>query len=305
MLEVAPEVARALAERRAVVALESAVVTHGLPRPRNLAVAEAMAEAVRDAGAVPALTAVWGGAARVGIDGEQLRRLARDEGARKCGPRDLAVAVARGQTGGTTVGATLALANAAGIRVFATGGLGGVHRGDPFDVSADVAALGRTPLVVVCSGVKGLLDVPRTVERLETEGVVLLRWRSDALAGFTVRDSGLAAGDRVDGADDVVAVVRARDALALSHAVVVAVPVPDEAALAADELEAAVAAAMADAAARGVRGGDVTPFVLARIDAHTGGRSVAANAALLVHNARVAAEIAVALDNGRPRLRLV
>jgi len=305
MLEVAPEVVQALAERRAVVALESAVVTHGLPRPLNLDVAEAMKEAVRDAGAVPAMTAVWGGAARVGLDGELLRRLARDERARKCAPRDLAVAVAGGGAGGTTVGSTLALANAAGIRVFATGGIGGVHRGDPFDVSADLAALGRTPMVVVCSGVKSLLDGPRTLERLETEGVALLRWRSDALAGFVVRDSGLRGGERVDDADAVVAVARARDALALSHAVIVAVPVPAEDALDAGELEGAIATATEEAVSGGVQGSDVTPFVLARIAELTGGRSVAANAALLVQNARVAAEIAVALDSGRPRLRLV
>jgi len=305
MLDVAPEVARALAERRAVVALESAVITHGLPRPLNLEVAEAMLDAVREEGAVPAMTAVWGGAAHVGLDDAALVRLARAKGALKCGPRDLAVRVARGEVGGTTAGATLALANAAGIRVFATGGIGGVHRADPSDVSADLVALGRTPMVVVCSGIKSLLDAPRTLERLETEGVAVLGWRTDALAAFYAVDAGLTVPARADDADAVAAIARARDALALSQAIVVAVPVPEGQALALSEVEAAVATAMDEAAAGGISGADLTPFVLARLAVLTDGRSLTANAALLVNNARVAAEIALALDNGRPRLRLV
>jgi pseudouridine-5'-phosphate glycosidase len=297
-MQIAPEVAQALAEARPVVALESTLISHGLPRPRNLEVALTVEAAVRDGGAVPATVAVVAGGVRVGLDEQELETIAGDERVAKCGLRDLAPLAARGGHGATTVAATAHLAACAGIRVFATGGLGGVHRGarESWDESADLEALARTPVVVVCSGVKSILDVGATLERLETLGVTVLGFGTDGFAGFYLADSGHPAPWRVDSAAEVAAVLAAQAELGLGgRGLVVAQPLP-----AADQLDVAVhdevLARALDAAERGgVMGKDVTPFLLERLHRDTGGASLEANVRLVLHNARLAAEIAVAV----------
>lgn len=307
-----PEVAAALARGGAVVALESAVITHGLPRPLNAAIAREMEAAVRGEGATPATVAVLDGRIRVGLSEDDLDRLADAREARKCGTRDLALAVAGGGwymgsgdaagggtgsgAGGTTVSATAWIARKVGIRVFATGGIGGVHRGSAFDVSADLVELGRTPITVVCSGAKSLLDLPATVEVLETQGVDVLGYRTDRFPAFYVAASTLPVTARIDEPSAAASVVAARDALGLPGAILVAVPVPADQALAWDEIERIVQQATADAVADGATGPAVTPRVLARMAEISEGRTLAANRALLVNNARVAAEIAAALE---------
>lgn len=303
----APEVAAALAAGRPVVALESAVLTHGLPYPDNLAAVRAAEEAVRAEGAVPALVAVVAGRVRVGLLPDELEAMARAgaEGrAAKLSLRDLPVAAALGLTGGTTVAATAHLAARAGIAVFATGGLGGVHRVGPagWDVSADLLALARTPVVVICSGVKSILDVPTTLEWLETASVTLVGFGTDRLPGFYAADAGLPVPWRLDAPEQVAAAYRVARRLGLPGALVVAVPPPE--ALDPAELEALRAAAEAEADARGVTGPRRTPFLLAELARRSGGRTVAVNRALLAENARVAARIARALaapDGHDPR----
>ncbi len=297
MIDLAPEVAAALSEGGAVVALESTVVAHGLPWPDNLAVARAMEAAVRAAGATPASIAVLGGRIRVGLGPDQLERVASDRALAKLSWRDLPVALARGGDGATTVAATLAVAGRVGIRVFATGGIGGVHPGaeTTFDVSADLGALARTPCLVVCAGGKSLLDLPRTLELLETLGVPVLGYGTDDLPAFYTRRSGLPVAARVESAAEAAAVARAQWALGLDGGLVLAVPLPPEAALDEAEVAAALAAANERAAAAGVRGPALTPFLLADLHEHSGGRTLAANAALLRQNAAVAGAVAVAL----------
>jgi len=297
VVQVDPEVAAALATGRPVVALESAVITHGLPRPFNLEVARDLEAAVREAGAVPATIAVLDGVVRIGLDEAELARLADEPAARKCGTRDLAGAIAARAHGGTTVSATAWLAHRSGIPVFATGGLGGVHRGGPFDVSADLIELGRTPITVVCAGAKSLLDLPATLEVLETQGVAVLGYGTDRFPAFYVADSGLPVTARVESPGDVADIVRARDRLGVARAIVVAVPVPPEHALPAAEVEALVARATAEAAGAGVRGPGVTPWVLARMAELSGGRTLAANRALLVRSTGVAGGIAGAMGS--------
>jgi pseudouridine-5'-phosphate glycosidase len=295
-LVVAPEIAAALAEGEAVVALESSLIAHGLPYPTNLEVARRLETAVRAEGAVPATVGIVGGRIRVGLDGEAMARLGRGDGVLKVSRRDLAAAVAGRRDGGTTVAATMVCAQRAGIRVFATGGIGGVHRGAEatMDVSADLEELARTPVAVVCAGAKAILDLPRTLEVLETRGVPVIGYRTDEFPAFYARASGLRVSARVDGAGEAASVIRAQLALGLGG-IVIANPPPEATALPWPRIEAAVATAVADAATRNVRGGAVTPFLLERVAALTGGDSVAANLALLESNARVAARIAVAL----------
>jgi pseudouridine-5'-phosphate glycosidase len=291
-------VAQALAEGGPVVALESTAIAHGLPWPDNLAVAHDMEAAVRAAGAVPATIAVLGGRVRVGLGPDELERLARDRAIPKLSWRDLPVAVARGGDGATTVAGTLAVAGLVGIPVFATGGLGGVHPGAErtFDVSADIGALARTPCLVVCSGAKSLLDLPRTLELLETVGVPVLGYGTDELPAFYTRSSGLRLMARVDVPAEAAAVARAQWALGLAGGLVLAVPVPADAALDAAEVAVALAEAEARAAAEGVRGPALTPYLLADLHARSGGRTLAANAALLRENAAVAGAVAVAFS---------
>jgi pseudouridine-5'-phosphate glycosidase len=294
-MRIAPEVAEALAAGRPVVALESTIVSHGLPRPRNREVARQAEAAVRDGGALPATIAVVAGEARVGLDDDALRAIAEREDVAKCGVRDLAVVAARGGYGGTTVAATAHLAARAGIRLFATGGLGGVHRGasDTWDESADLETLGRTGIVVVCAGVKSILDVGATLERLETLNVTVLGYGTDRFPGFYLSDSGFPAPWRVDSAAEVAAVVHARDELGTEgSAVVVGNPLPPEQQLDPALHDRVLAEGMAAAEAAGITGKDVTPFLLDHLARETGGASLEANVRLLVRNARLAAELA-------------
>ena len=297
-MRLAPEVAEALAGGRPVVALESAIVTHGLPRPRNLEVARQVVAAVREGGAVPATVAVVAGEARIGIDAEELDALAGREDVVKCGLRDLAPAAARGAYGGTTVAATAQLAARVGIRVFATGGIGGVHRDarDSWDESADLDVLARTGIVVVCAGVKSILDVGATLERLETLSVTVLGYGSDRFPGFYLTESDFPAPWRVDSAAEVAAVVRAAvEVGADDRAVVVGNPLPVDEQLDPALHDRVLTEGLIAAEAAGVRGRDVTPFLLDHLARETGGASLEANVRLVLRNARLAAEIATAL----------
>jgi len=290
------EVTAALAGGGAVVALESTIFSHlGLPSPANGEALDRCVAAIRDAGAVPAITAVLDGRARIGIEPDEHARILRQ--GRKTAERDLAVAIAqRWAFGATTVSASVALAASAGVAVFATGGIGGVHRGVEVtgDVSADLDAIATHPVVTVCAGAKAFLDLPRTLEHLETAGVPVLGWRSDWFPAFYTRSSGLPVPHRVESAAEVAAVLAARSRAGVG--VLLAVPIPEEAELDATELDTVLAAALADAADGAVNGAAVTPFVLARIADATAGASIPANLALAEHNAAVAAEVAVAVS---------
>jgi pseudouridine-5'-phosphate glycosidase len=279
-----------------VVALESTLITHGLPHPKNLEVARAMEAAVRERGAAPATIAILGGQITVGLTDEQLDYLAGAENVRKCSRRDLPIVVGRGEDGATTVASTMMAAHMAGIRVFATGGIGGVHRGHPFDVSADLLELGRTPVTVVCAGAKAILDLPLTLEVLETQGVPVIGYGTDEFPAFYSRSSGLPIDARCDTPEAAAAIVRARDALELPGGTLVAVPIPREDELPASEAEGAILHALDEAEAQGITGKEVTPFLLARVAELTGEASLRANVALLLNDARVASGIAVALS---------
>lgn len=294
MIRISPAVAEALAARKPVVALESTVLAHGLPRPRNLQVGLAMEDAVAAAGAVPATVGVVGGIPRVGLDGAGVERLATAEGVLKLSTRDLALPVARGTDGATTVAATMWLAARAGVRVFATGGIGGVHRGDDRDVSADLTELGRTPMLVVCAGAKSVLDLPATREALETAGVLIVGFGTDELPAFYAARSGIPVDARVDDVAQAAALWRAHRDLGVPGAMLLCVPPPAEYALESAEVDDAIAAALDGARREGVRGKAVTPFLLRAVAEATGGRSLEANVALLLNNARVAASVAVA-----------
>lgn len=294
-----PEVGQALAERRPVVALETAVVTHGLPYPENLNLARQMEEVVRSHKAVPATVAVLDGTIRIGLDAEELHRLATEGDMLKISRRDFATAIARSASGGTTVAGTLIAARMARIQVFATGGIGGVHRNAPFDISTDLPELGRTPLVVVCAGAKAILDLPATLEVLETYGVPVLGYQTDEFPAFYARQSRLPVSVKVANAAEAAAIARAHWQLGMKSAVLVAVPPPDESALDAQEMERAIAVALEDAHQRGISGQGVTPFLLTRMAELTDGESLRANLALLVNNAAVAAQIAGLLALGQ------
>jgi pseudouridylate synthase len=283
------------------VALESTLIAHGLPWPDNLETARASEAAVREAGAEPATIAVVGGAIRVGLTGEELERLARASGGEvvKAGRRDLARAVARGIDAATTVGATLWIARRDGIGVMATGGLGGVHRGAgrTFDISADLDELARADgALVVCSGVKSILDVPATLEVLETRGVPVVGYRCDEFPAFTTTSSGLRVEARVDSPAEAAELVRAHRRLGLPGAIVLAQPPPAGLALTRDEMESALGEALRRAEAGGIAGKAITPFLLDAIREATGGRSLAVNKALIVANARLAGQVAAELS---------
>lgn len=296
MIRTSDEVAGALGAGRAVVALESTVLAHGLPRPRNLEVGLAMEQRVRDAGAVPATVGVLGGVPRVGLSREQVERMAMADGVLKLSTRDIAVPVARGGDGATTVAATMWLAHRAGVQVFATGGIGGVHRGEDRDVSADITELGRTPMLVVCAGAKSVLDLPGTREALETAGVLIVSYGTDELPAFYSRRSGIPVDVRVDDPAQAAALWLAHRGLELPGAMLLCVPPPEEHALPSDEVDGAIAAALEGARREGIRGKEVTPFLLRAVAEATGGRSLDANVALLLNNAHVAASVAVALE---------
>jgi pseudouridine-5'-phosphate glycosidase len=296
-IEVLPEVAAALAAGRPVVALESTIISHGLPRPDNIRIAREIEQAVRAQGAVPATVAIVAGQARIGLDDLALRAIAERDDVVKVSPRDLAVIAARGGYGATTVASTAHLAAAVGIRVFATGGLGGVHRGaqTTYDESADLSTLARVPTTVVCAGVKSILDVPATLERLESYGIGLVGFGTDRFPGFYLTDSGFDLEHRVDSPAEVAAVMVAREALGTDGtALVVANPVPVE-----DQLDPALhdrvlTDALAGAAAEGIHGKDVTPYLLARFHHDTQGQSLRVNTTIILRNAALAARIALA-----------
>jgi pseudouridylate synthase len=294
-MRIAPEVAEALAAGRPVVALETTLIAHGLPRPRNLDVAHEVEAAVRDGGAVPASIALVAGKARVGLDGDALQAIASRDRVVKCGVRDLAPVAACGGYGATTVASTAHLAARAGIRLFATGGLGGVHRGarEIWDESADLETLGRTGIAVVCAGVKSILDVAATLERLETLGVAVLGYRTDRFPGFYLSDSGHPVPWRVDSPAEAAAVVTARADLGTDgSAVVIANPLPGDEQLDPELHDRALAEALAAADRAGVTGKDITPFLLDFLHRETKGATLEANVRLVVRNARLAAEIA-------------
>jgi len=294
-LQMHPEVSAALTAGAPVVALESALVTHGLPHPDNVRIARAAEQAVRDHGAVPATVAVVAGQVRVGLDDAALEALATGASAAKASLRDVPVVVARGGSAGTTVAATARIAARTGIVVFATGGLGGVHRGarDTWDESADLATLASTPITVVCAGVKSILDVAATLERLETLNVAVVGYRTDEFPGFYVTTTGHPVAWRADYPDDVATIMRARDALGLDGAaLVVANPLPLDRQLDPAWHDRVLDDALADAATAGVHGKDVTPFVLDRFHTATGGASLAANEQIILGNAALAAQIA-------------
>ncbi|CAN5715439.1 pseudouridine-5'-phosphate glycosidase [soil metagenome] len=297
LLRVQPVVADALARRSAVVALESTLITHGLPHPHDLDAARRSEAAVRRAGAIPATIALQEGRLRVGLDDDELEELAAAHDAVKVSRQNLAGALGLPGWGGTTVAATMIAAHLAGIEVFATGGIGGVHRGgqDSLDISADLEELARTPVVVVCAGPKSILDVGRTLEVLETRGVPVVAWQSDEVAGFYARGSGYRAPLRVDDEGQLAALVARHRALGLSTGILVTVPLPEGAALSQAEVATAVDTATHEATLEGVHGPASTPWVLGRVAELTEGRTVAANVALIEQNAGVAALIAVAL----------
>lgn len=294
--DILPDVAAALAAGRPVVALESTIITHGMPHPRNVETARAVEAAVRAAGAVPATIALLHGRIKVGLSPADLDALVAAPVVKASG-RDLAVAMVRGQSAGTTVSATMLIAARAGIRVFATGGIGGVHRGaeTTFDISADLTELGRTEVAVVCAGVKSILDIPRTLEYLETMRVPVIAHGTHDFPAFFSRASGQRADHRLDSAAEIAGAIAAHLALGSGTGLLIANPVPEADAIPSAEIDGVIAAAVAEAAAQGITGKEVTPFLLDRINRATEGRSLAANIALVLDNARLAARIAGAL----------
>jgi pseudouridine-5'-phosphate glycosidase len=290
-----PEVEAALRDDRAIVALESTVIAHGLPRPQNLETAQRLEQLVRSAGATPATIAILKGILHVGLNSDQLDYIAQSEDVHKISRRDLPVAVAKLWDGATTVATTAWIAERAGIKVFATGGIGGVHRGELPDVSADLPELARLNLVVVCSGAKIVLDLPATREWLETNGVTVVGYGTNEMPAFYSRRSGLPVDVRVDSPQEVAAVFKARGALRLEGSTLVCVPVPAESELPTERLEQILNEALAEAANRSMVGRELTPFLLSYMAERSGGATLRANIALLENNARVAADIALAL----------
>ena len=295
-LKFLPEVSDALAEGRPVVALESTVITHGLPWPHNIETARGMEDAVRKGGAVPATIAIVRGEIRIGLTNDDLEYLAQlpEGGARKCSRRDLPVVMVTKENGSTTVAATMILAHLAGIRFFATGGIGGVHRGHHFDVSADLIELGQTPVTVICGGVKAILDVPNTLEVLETQGVPVLGYKCDSLPLFYSHQSSYPISQRVDSADEAAQMVHVHHQLGLKNGILVTSPVPIEDEVPAEQINDTIAKAVAEAEEIGVRGAEITPWLLSRIAELSNNQSMAANISLLKNNGYVAGLIASA-----------
>ncbi len=296
-MAITAEISDALAARRPVVALESTIITHGMPYPQNLETARAVEAAIRDAGAVPATIAVLDGTLHIGLDAPALDALAQRADAWKLSRADLAVAMATGRTGATTVSATMIAAHRAGIAVFATGGIGGVHQGadQSFDISADLNELARTPVTVVAAGAKAILDLPKTLEVLETLGVPVITYQSDEFPAFWSRRSGLPAPLRLDRPDDIAAAALARAELGLPGGQLIANPIPEAEEIPTETLAPIIARAQAEAETAGITGKSVTPFLLQRIFELTEGRSLAANIGLVLNNARLAADIAISM----------
>ena len=294
-LNISPEVADAISERRPVVALESTVIAHGLPRPQNLETAHRLQEVVRESGAVPATIAIIGGKLTVGLSDDEIALLAERTDIRKISTRDIPVAVAQGWDGATTVASTSWIAHRAGIKVFATGGIGGVHRGSLPDVSADLPELARTAIVVVCSGAKIVLDLPATREWLETHAVTVVGYQCDELPAFYSRASDLRVDVRADDAVSVANIFHAQRRLAIESALLLGVPVPAKFEVPAEELQLVLTTALEDAEWKGITGPELTPFLLRQMAERSGGATLRANIALIENNARVAAAIASAI----------
>ncbi len=296
-LLIAPEVAAAQAHGQAVVALESTIIAHGMPWPENLHTAQAVEQVVREHGAVPATIALLDGQICIGLTPEQLQQVAQDPGMMKASRRDLGFAVAMRRNAATTVSATMICAHLGGIEVFVTGGIGGVHReaSSTFDISADLQELARTPVAVVCAGAKSILDIGLTLEYLETQGVPVISRGQANFAAFYTQDSGFAADQRIDSAADQARLIRAHWQLGLNSGVVLSNPIPDADAIARATMDGWITQALADARAQGISGKASTPFLLARIKELSAGVSLKANQALVLHNARVGAELAVAM----------
>jgi pseudouridine-5'-phosphate glycosidase len=294
---ISSQVRGALVGGKPLLALESTVITHGLPRPQNLELALELQRAARQQGVVPAVIAVLDGRIHIGLDDEQLARLAGDPAAHKVSWRDFAPLVAAGGSGGTTVAGTMLVAHRTGLRVFATGGIGGVHRTMGMqpsqDVSTDLHALAEIPMLVVCSGTKAILDLPATLERLETAGVPVIGYGTDEFPAFYSRESGLKTSARADTPAEAARIARAHWSLGMRSAVLVTVPPPQEVALPGDRMESSIQRALELAHERGVRGQAVTPFLLEQVSQLTGGDSLRANLGLLRHNAHVGAQIAL------------
>jgi pseudouridine-5'-phosphate glycosidase len=297
-LDIAPEVSAAVQEGQPVVALESTIISHGMPYPENVETALRVERTVRDSGAIPATIAILRGRLRAGLGSDEIDRLGkRGQAVTKTSRRDIPFVVSRGEDGATTVAASMIVAAMAGIRVFATGGIGGVHRGvtETMDVSADLEELARTDVAVVCAGVKSVLDIGRTLEYLETKGVAVVGYRTDCLPAFYTPSSRFPVDFRAETPAEIAAVLNAKRQMGLSGGTVVANPIPPEHALADDEISGVIDDAIAEMERRGITGKDTTPFLLAKIAERTEGRSLAANIELVVNNARLAAEIAAAL----------
>jgi pseudouridine-5'-phosphate glycosidase len=297
LLRYSPEVQAALATKKPIVALESTVIAHGLPRPQNFETAQRLEQIVRQAGALPATIAILEGQLLVGLSDKQIRFVAKHEDIKKVSIRDLPIAIAQKWHGATTVASTSWIVHRAGIRVFATGGIGGVHRGSLPDVSADLPALATTPLVVVCSGAKIVLDLVATREWLETYGITVIGYQCDELPAFYSRRSGLAVDVRADSPEEVAQIFKAQQALGVERALLVTVPVPEEFEVPAADLELALNSSLREAESQRVAGRDLTPFLLSRMAQTSEGATLKANIALLENNARIAATIARALTD--------
>ena len=302
IITVNPEVKAAIRKNGPVVALETAVVTHGLPYPINLQLANELEDIIEKNNAIPATIGLIHGMVYAGLNSKQLVHLSEVKKARKVSQRDFGAAIATHSDGGTTVAGTAIVAHAIGIKVFATGGIGGVHRDAPFDISADLTVLSKTPLVVVCAGAKAILDLPATLEYLETMGVPVLGYQTDEFPAFYSISSGLPVSQRVDSPGMVVEIARSHFGLGLTSAILVVVPPPPANEILADEIESLIQTAVKEAHEKGIRGAATTPYLLDRMSSLTAGRSLETNLALLKNNARVAAEIACAYSNQGPHL---
>ena len=297
------EVEKARLGHKPIVALESTVITHGLPWPENLDLALSMERTVRENGAVPATIAILDGQVRVGLSGDELEALSKATGVRKVSVRDFGPVIGKGLSGGTTVAATMFVAEKTGIKVFATGGIGGVHRDAPYDVSADLPQLGRSPVGVVCAGAKSILDIPKTAEYLETQGVPVIGYQTDAFPAFYSVDSGLKVEFRADTALEAAQIAEAHWNLGLRSGVLLVVPPPAATAVPIDRIEEVIKQALAQAVEADIHGSAMTPFLLARVKELSGGDSLRANLALLLNNAAVAAQVAVGMSQKAPMPR--
>jgi len=292
-----PQVKKAINQHSPIVALESTVITHGLPQPKNYEVALAMENEVIQENATPATICLIDGVIHVGIDNTELKALAQTTNSVKVSRKDIAYAVSFGLNGGTTVSGTMTVAHAAGIKVFATGGIGGVHRGNSFDISSDLPTLARIPMIVVCSGAKAILDIPATKENLETNGVPILGYKTDELPAFYSIHSGIKVDRQVNNAEEIVSIALNQWKLGLSSALLVTVPPPSDLEIPASEVEMQIEKALEEAMKNNISGPAITPYLLLKVNEITKGKSMRVNIALLKNNARVAAKIAVALSS--------